>query len=377
MIGVSEHQPKRRRCLSFSFLGLCLILFADPALSAEFTVDLLPGQSFTTQAGAEAAMRATSPQASHLVYDRLLSETATEKVHLYSVPSVPATIATQNIYGGPYYLPVWQWGTTYHDSVEGAIGDWWSRYQSYYYWAFPGCTYTPFYYDGRYTNHFATVQLSGRCGGGGGVYGTLVTRAGSLQCPPDYTLSGNQCIISLTAIMIERDTCPVPALSKLEDLNAQLSSNDPDTMPLESSPINTARLTTATREAYQCLKEEIDGFSIPTNLASAFRTEAYQRHLWEIYDRWITQGLNEDDSSTCAARKAEVFAKWRHHGLEGLKTSPAYSAGKHLRGPAFDISRKTTIRQLEAKGVDIKAMVGKCGLKYPLPVKDKGHFELQ
>jgi hypothetical protein len=164
-------------------------------------------------------------------------------------------------------------------------------------------------------------------------------------------------------------------LTELEKLNETLSNNDPDTMTLENNPINTSRWTDKTKLAYLCFVGKVNGAGVSVNLASAFRTDAYQRHLWEIYNRWKTLGLSTNTDETCTVLKKKVHDEWSEHGLQGLRTSPAFKAGKHPKGTAFDISRKTTIRQLEAMRVDITKFVEPCDLNYPLPVLDKGHFE--
>lgn len=178
--------------------------------------------------------------------------------------------------------------------------------------------------------------------------------------------------------------CP-PLLTPLDELNATLSGNDPDTIWQENNPNtpNTARLTPETAQAKLCIDDRIRVLGGTPVLTSAFRTEAYQRHLWEIYDRWIGDkktrrpGLNENTQPECAELKAKVKAQWDHHGLGGLKTSPAFSAGRHPLGRALDYSRKSTINPLEGRGVNIaNDVAAQCsGVTYPLPDVDKGHFE--
>lgn len=373
MIGVSRRLSKPQSCLGCCVVRLCLILFVDSAFSAEYTVDLVPGQIFTSRAEAEAAMRATSSQASHLVYDRLLFETTTEKVHQYSVPPVPATIATQNTYGAPYFLPVWQWGTTYHDSVEGAISDWWSRYQSYYYWAFPGCTYTPFYYDGRYTNHFATVELSGRCGGGGGVYGTLVTRVGSPQCPPDYTLSGDWCVISLIAQMTERGSCPISPLTPVEDIQPNDSETLLLTRVLESGVDGYSYLTEGMKAADQCLREKVEALGINYVRTGTIRTLAYQRHLREVWDKMeqLAALTEPDQIQACAALRAQVAAEKGCDNAGSCSSCPPRPGARnhclayppttsdeppHALGIAIDVSRAMVTRLSETVVTDSSSL---------------------
>lgn len=200
---------------------------------------------------------------------------------------------------------------------------------------------------------------------------------------------GQQVGADVTIITFYAISCPVPPLTPLEELNATLSSDDPDTIWQENNPNtpNTARLTPETVQAKQCIDDRIGALGGTPVLSSAFRTEAYQRHLWQIYDRWKGDAKKSRPSSKpslennmqpeCAALKSAVKAEWDRHGLRGLNTPPAFSAGKHPQGRALDYSRTNTIGPLEARGINIADDVAALcsGVTYPLPVQDKGHFE--
>ena len=62
------------------FAAIALIsMFTSATAAQQYTVDLLPGFIFTSQADAESALHAYSAEASHLTRDRVISETPTEK----------------------------------------------------------------------------------------------------------------------------------------------------------------------------------------------------------------------------------------------------------------------------------------------------------
>lgn len=276
--------------------------------------------------------------------------------------------------------------------VPGQPAGWWStgitcttRFETSYY-GDPGRTIYTSYYDDVYSVQYTTFSP---CPSGTQMVHVPNNNLGPDQCkavcPEGQALNPvtGQCELPPCPAGQERDPvtgvceaeCPVAKLTELKDLNAQLSNNDPDTMTLENNPINTARLTTETQTALACLRREVESLWVPFNLTSVFRTEAYQRHLWEIYNRWKTKGLSTNTDPGCQARKAKVKAEWDHHGLEGLLTSPAEDAGKHPQGMALDVSRKTTMKQLINAGLNIQELAKECNLSYPLPILDKGHFE--
>lgn len=178
-------------------LAFIILTFSFPAV-AGYTVSLVPNQQFATLAAAEAAMRATSPQASHLALNR---QYINAQINYYAVPPLPATPATANVYGAPYYAHAGgYWPENPFGSIGAAFVDWWAHYQATWPWAFPGCNVqVTTYPNGSATNFFQSWSLSGTCGGGNYMSGTLVTKAGSFSCPADYALSGNLCVIGLTA----------------------------------------------------------------------------------------------------------------------------------------------------------------------------------
>lgn len=338
-------------------------------LPRHFPVDLLPGQTFDSLGAAEDAMRSYSREAALLERKGATSDDSQTK-YFYSVPSIPATYGL--IYVPPYYThSAISWEVLSADSAQGVIDLWWATMKRAFGDIFLTYTYRPGPYNG--VNWIGTLWVEW-AGKPLMIDGVSVHYAYySYSCPTDYDwrLYRAECHIYLTAVITQTvtATCPIPDLTEPTDAESQA---------LEANPIDTDHLTEKTKEGLRCLVGKIkDEYKVNANLTSAFRTEAYQRHLYEIYDRWIERGLIDDTSPECAELKQKVGDEWNRHGLEGLKTSPAQSAGKHPQGLAFDLSRRSTISQLEAKNVDIGRMAGECGLSYPMPVRDRGHFELR
>jgi len=70
---------------------------------------------------------------------------------------------------------------------------------------------------------------------------------------------------------------------------------------------------------------------------SAFRPEAYQRHIYEVWDKWCNQGLKDNTASACSVVKSKVYEEMKHHQLL-CTLLVARSASTHGRGIGVDIS---------------------------------------
>ena len=348
-------------------------------------------QSFPTLEQAEAALRAAYPGAADLTFERILSETPTHSVRLYALPTVAPN------------PPAWSdWCNVAGDYASGqAVCDArraitsWPNLLSYVETDSSGSAgngegyrgecqdltrneRTVLGYPQRWRSCPSTHPFPKNITGANTCGGTHPPQGGG----PD--LACGKSLVSLTeTITVTRTSCPVDALTPLEKLNADLSNNDPDTLALEQNPINTERLDPRMKPAdrlsgYLCLKEAIESAGVPFNLTSAFRTDAYQRHLHEIWNKWKEfDDLTPEEIQACQSRKKEIKDELDKHGLGGLHIPPAKKAGKHPQGLAIDVSRRTTMQQLEARfsAAVIKGMAGRCNLTYPFPKLDRGHFE--
>jgi hypothetical protein len=115
------------------------------------------------------------------------------------------------------------------------------------------------------------------------------------------------------------------------------------------------------------------GAGVPS-VNSAFRPQAYQDHLRAIRDAATALGAtvtggqvsftNTDEE--CAARRDEVAAELRNHGLGN---NPVGRVSNHGTGNAFDL------RVTLPAGVNIDDLAAQAGLVRPFPVRDPVHFQ--
>lgn len=76
-------------------------------------------------------------------------------------------------YGAPYFTEQYEYPISKYPTIEGAVNYWWTQYQIYYYWAFPGCSYSEaFLPNGKQTGQFDQITLHGTCSPGNMVFGT-------------------------------------------------------------------------------------------------------------------------------------------------------------------------------------------------------------
>lgn len=71
-------------------------------------------------------------------------------------------------------------------------------------------------------------------------------------------------------------------------------------------------------------------------VTSAYRPQAYQTHLWEIHDRWCTQGLKSNTNTECYQLKSDVLREVSTHGLSACGAVGATS--RHTAGTGVDIA---------------------------------------
>ncbi len=71
---------------------------------------------------------------------------------------------------------------------------------------------------------------------------------------------------------------------------------------------------------------------------SAYRPQAYQTHLWEIRERWCTQGLKNNTDPQCAALKSHIGSEVaKHFGTSWNCGAVSQNVSSHGAGTAVDI----------------------------------------
>jgi RHS repeat-associated protein len=150
--------------------------------------------------------------------------------------------------------------------------------------------------------------------------------------------------------------CPVQPLDPITDQQAQNfeAGNNVDVMGL----------TAGTQNALLCFEGTIRGGGGTTQLGSAYRPEAYQRHLRDVWDKWGQ--LQRTNNPNCAGLRQQVQAEMNRHQIT---ERPCLNGANcpHVEGRAFDMS--VTL----GPGQNRQAIMRQCGVSRPRPTADGGH----
>jgi hypothetical protein len=136
---------------------------------------------------------------------------------------------------------------------------------------------------------------------------------------------------------------------------SRVAAYNPDPYPLD-----TAKLTQGTRTALTCLQNAVGAAMGTLTVTSAYRPQAYQNHLREVWDKW--QAIKDRTDAACADTKAQVQTEWNRHDLA---FQPAL-VSDHSSGTAFDANWTPGT-------LNIGQLATGCNLSRPVPGDDH-HF---
>ena len=201
-----------------------------------------------------------------------------------------------------------------------------------------------------------------------GTWYSLVTGSGDpclIQAGSLYDLNGVS-VTGATAtsnITVVPGACSVPPLSPLTDRLA---------LQMESGGEQTVIWTNTDPRLQACANKFIR--IVGGAVTSAYRPQQYQTHLWEIADRWCTQGLQSNSDSACSSLKSTVSTEVAKHQIVNGGCGPvASSASTHGSGPngstAVDISSSKNGSQAA------KDAAAQSCLTWPIP-SDLVHYVL-
>ncbi|KKW43755.1 MAG: hypothetical protein UY97_C0008G0004 [Parcubacteria group bacterium GW2011_GWB1_57_6] len=153
-----------------------------------------------------------------------------------------------------------------------------------------------------------------------GTWSQLITTGGADICIP---LAG-----SLRPAVAPPPTlvtaCPTPSLSAITDpLASQMEAGD-------------AVVWTNTDPRLQSCANQFIG-RVGGRVTSAYRPQAYQTHLWEIRDRWCTQGLKTNANAVCQSLKNSVSTEVTKHFGSTWSCGAVGSTSRHTAGTGVDI----------------------------------------
>lgn len=180
-------------------------------------------------------------------------------------------------------------------------------------------------------------------------------------CPiPNVNPITNPYYYNSDTSMCERtvqETCPIADLPPITD-------TDPQVQSFENNPniSDTAHLTPHMQTALSCLQTAAAAGS--PAVGSAYRPPAYNQHLIDVWGKW--RELRRDTNPACTNLKAKIQQHFQRHGL--LVSQPPVLNSLHTQGLAVDVT-------INLPSANIDVLARGCGLRRPLPIQDRVHFQ--
>lgn len=130
-----------------------------------------------------------------------------------------------------------------------------------------------------------------------------------------------------------------------------------------------SHLTQAMRTAVDCFQSAVLFVGGTFNITSAWRPESYQRHLREVWDKYMA--LRNNNGPECRATRDAVTTEFNRHGLIPNQGARPAVHSDHTRGIAIDV-----VIQGLPRNTDVDDLGGRCHLRRTVP-GDPVHWVLQ
>lgn len=162
--------------------------------------------------------------------------------------------------------------------------------------------------------------------------------------------------------------CAVAPLPPIEDPAAQAFEAAVGSQEV----VDTADLAPGMSHALVRFENEVASVHGAIELKSAYRPPAYQQHLQQVWDKWMTLRNNQDPA--CQPLRAQVQDEFaRHHLIETQRPVPF---SDHTRGLAFDATVSLPFgARLRRRPVSIDSLARLAGVRRPDILHDPVHFK--
>lgn len=218
-------------------------------------------------------------------------------------------------------------------------------------------------YTGTYTNSVEIDELAAVCSGSSSASAAAPTWSirvpGSRQARPMKRVAG-----SASPVTGSCKGCCIKPLTPLDE-----SDTDSVTMENGYDPwFWLPRCTADIQQGTECFRDTVEAAGHRFALTSTLRTEWYQKHFTEIWDKYAD--LKSDTTPECATIRSKVVHEMETKHV--IRWQPARFDPKHVIGQAIDVSAKKM--RLTVEQADDFA--GACGLYRRVP-GDKVHYEVK
>ena len=163
--------------------------------------------------------------------------------------------------------------------------------------------------------------------------------------------------------------CSVAPLDPIEDPEAlQLEAGAGD-----GAAVDVSGMVPAAARALGRFQSTVAAAGGTIVLRSAYRPAAYQRHLQDVWYKWMFE-LRDDQDPACQDLRAQVQDEFAGHRL--LETQHPVTISDHTRGLAFDAAVDLPDRaRLGRRHVTLDSLARLAGLQRPALAADPVHFK--
>jgi D-alanyl-D-alanine dipeptidase len=164
--------------------------------------------------------------------------------------------------------------------------------------------------------------------------------------------------------------CSVPALDPITDPAAEQLEADANAET--GSSVDVTGMVPAAAHALNLFESKVAAVGGNMVLKSAFRPAAYQRHLQDVWYKWMELKSNTDPG--CQDLRTQVQAEFQRHHL--IESQHPVAVSDHTRGLAFDATVALPQHaRLGRRRLTLDSLAHLVGLLRPAIASDPVHFK--
>jgi hypothetical protein len=154
--------------------------------------------------------------------------------------------------------------------------------------------------------------------------------------------------------------------------------NDPVALELEASnspagAVDVNDMVPAAAHALNLFESKVAAVGGSMELKSAYRPAAYQRHLQNVWYKWMDE-LRDNSDPACQDLRAQVQQEFLRHHL--IETQHPVAVSDHTRGLAFDATVSLPARsRIGRRRFTLDGLARLAGLLRPAIAADPVHFK--
>lgn len=139
-----------------------------------------------------------------------------------------------------------------------------------------------------------------------------------------------------------------------------------------SDIVDVAHMIPAAAQALDRFESKVASVGGTMTLKSAYRPAAYQKHLQDVWYKWMGE-LKDNSDLGCQALRTEVQEEFLRHRL--IPTQHPVAVSDHTRGLAFDATVDLPVKAKIGRRLNLDRLAHLAGLWRPAIASDPVHFK--